>query len=98
MGIMSLNMKDNPRFKNKEARNMLSFILALDPHPTLKLMVQRMFRMGAHNIRFDTMLVRRDDGKVEELPDPTCFLARVNDHVGVMLLRSRDGEWWLNGY
>lgn len=88
-------MNNKSRFKSPEVRNMMAFTLALDP--TMAEGVRKLFRMGAHNIRHDWMYVRQPDGNYHRLPDPTAWNADINQHVGICLLRSRDGEWWLNG-
>jgi hypothetical protein len=89
-------MNDKPRFKSPEVRKLMAFTLALDP--TMADGVRKLFRMGVRNIRHDTMLVRQADGSYAQLPDPCAWMGDINQQVGIMLLRSKDGEWWLNGF
>lgn len=85
------------RFRNQEARQLMAFTLAMDP--TMSEMLRRMLRMGVNNIYPDYMLVQKEGGcGYEPLPDPSAWMGRINQHVGVMLLRGRDGVWFLNGF
>jgi hypothetical protein len=92
---MKVTMRDFPRFKNEQARNLLRLTLAMDP--TMTDMLRRMLRMGAHNIRPDYMLIRKGD-TYEQVDDPGCWIARLTPYIGVMLLRGKDGVWFLNGF
>jgi len=84
------------RFRSKADRDLMSVSLAMDP--LAKEHILRLFRMGAHNIRHDWMYVlNRETGKYDRVPDPSAFNADINVHVGVSLLRTRDGQWFLNG-
>jgi hypothetical protein len=85
------------RFRSSQARELMAFTLALDP--TMSDMLRRMFRMGAHDIRPDHMYVFNPaTGKHDYMADPGAWNARINEHVGVSLLRGRDGVWFLNGF
>lgn len=91
----------NKRFRNQETRNLLALALALDP--SAKPMVKRLLKMGAYEIRHDWMYVlNKTTGQYDHLPDPSAFNANLDafgrkNSMGVCLLRSRDGEWFLNG-
>lgn len=91
----------NKRFRNQETRNLLSFVLALDP--TVKPMVKRLLKMKAYEIQHDWMYVlNKETGNYDYLPDPCAFNANLDafggkNNMGVCLLRSRAGEWFLNG-
>lgn len=91
----------NERFRNRETRNLLSFSMALDP--TAVSCVKKLLKMGAYDIRHDWMYVLdQTTRKYDRVPDPTAFNASLDafggkNNVGVTLLRSRDGEWFLNG-
>ncbi len=89
-------MNDKPRFKNKETRNLMALALALDP--TMRDSVRQLFRMGVRNIRHDHIVRTTPNGKVEWIPDPGAWSGDINPHVGIMLLRNKDGGWWLNGF
>lgn len=88
------------RFKNKAARDLLAFTLALDP--TMRDSLRSLLRMGAYNIRPDRMYVRNKDGSYSESVDAGAWNADLDafggkNNMGVTMLRSRDGEWFLNG-
>lgn len=91
----------NNRFRNQETRNLLALVIAMDPTalPTVK----RFLKMKAYNIRHDWMYVlNKATGRYDRLPDPCAFNADLDafggkNNMGVCLLRSRDGEWFLNG-
>lgn len=91
----------NKRFRNQETRNLLATVLAMDP--SARPMVKRFLKMGAYEIRHDWMYVRNDQtGRYDQVPDPCAFNANLDafgrkNSMGVCLLRSRDGEWFLNG-
>jgi len=94
-------MTANKRFRNQETRNLLALVVALDP--TAAQTVKRFLKMGAYEIRHDWMYVRDPaTGKYDRIPDPTAFNANLDafggkNNMGVSLMRSRDGEWFLNG-
>jgi hypothetical protein len=83
------------KFRNPEARSLMALTLAMDPEMAPEL---RQFLRMATDVRPDYMLVRGADGKYTRTADPGAWLGRVNDCVGVMLLRSGPGDWWLNGF
>jgi hypothetical protein len=92
---------NSTRFRNQETRNLLALVVALDP--TAAPVVRRFLKMKAYNIRHDWMYVlNKATGQHERLPDPCAFNADLDafggkNNMGVCLLRSRDGEWFLNG-
>jgi len=94
-------MNDNKRFRNSESRNLMAFVLALDP--TMRDTLRQLLRMGAYNIRHDHMYVlNKETGKYDYLPDPTAWNADLDafggkNNMGVTMLRTRQGEWFLNG-
>jgi hypothetical protein len=99
------------RFKNPQARQLMALVLALDP--SIKGALRQLFKMGAYNIRPDYMYVsegRRSEAtihnpqteKYERTEDPCAWNADLDafgrkNAMGVSLLRSRQGEWFLNG-
>ena len=97
-------MADIPRFRSKADRDLMAFAMAMDPN--MKEHVMKLFRMKVRNIRADYMTVKVGDGSSTEqyptgydhLPDPGAWSGDITPHVGVMLLRTRKGEWWLNGF
>ena len=84
------------RFRSPEARALMTVVLAMDP--SVRPMLRRMLAMGAHDIRPDYMFTRQADGSYDRTADPGAWDARINAHVGVSLLRDRDGGWFLNGF
>lgn len=91
----------NKRFRDQGTRNLLGLVVALDP--TAAPMVRRLLKMGAYEIRHDWMYVlNKATGKYDRVPDPCAFNANLDafggkNNMGVSLLRSRNGEWFLNG-
>jgi hypothetical protein len=84
------------RFLTKHARSLMALTLAMDPKMAPEL--RRFLRM-AHDIHPDYMLIRQSGGNYNRTDDPGAWIGRVNgSHVGVMLLRDRSGEWFLNGF
>lgn len=89
------------RFKNKSARDLLAFTLVLDP--TMQETLRALLRMGAYNIRPDSMYVLNSKtGKYDYISDPSAWNADLDafggkNNMGVTMLRSRDSEWFLNG-
>ena len=84
------------RFKNQEARHLMLTTLVMDP--SVRECLRRMFSMGATNIRPDYMLVRKNDCQYNRVDDPGTWLGKVNDNLGVMMMKGPDGKWFLNGY
>jgi len=89
-------MNDKPRFRSKTDRDLMALALAMDP--TMAEGVRKLFRMGVRNIRHDRILFTNVGGTPFEVPDPGAWSGDINPHVGIMLLRTREGEWWLNGF
>lgn len=85
-----------PRFRSKADRDLLALAIAFDP--TMIPALRKMLRMGVRHIRADYMHVRRPDGIYDTVPDPGAWSGDINRNVGIMLLRNREGEWWLNGF
>lgn len=91
----------NSRFKTEETRGLLALAVAMDPK--VAPLVRQLFRMGAYNIRHDFMYVKNPKtGEYDHVPDPCAFNANLDafgrkNSMGVCLLRTRDGEWFLNG-
>ncbi len=83
-----------------EHRNLLAFVLALDPnarkaYSTLK-------RMQVEDLHPDYMFCRQPDGTYDRLPDPGAwngkilvfgFLPGPARYVGVTVIRRGDTEW-----
>lgn len=93
-------MNDNKRFRNQESRNLMVLTLGMDPN--VRDCLRSLLRMGAYNIRPDRMLVRNPSGSYDELPDPGAWNADLDafggkNNMGVTMLRTREGEWFLNG-
>jgi len=92
-----MNTDNRPRFRTPADRALMALTLALDPSMTE--MLRRMLRMGAHDIRADYMYIfNPTTGKHDYMDDPGAWNARINQHVGVSLLRGKDGVWFLNGF
>lgn len=92
-------MSEN-RFKSVEARNLLAFTLALDP--TMVDCLRQLLRMGAYNIRPDSMYVRNREGVYDRTADPSAWNADLDafggkNNMGVTMLKGQDGGWFLNG-
>jgi hypothetical protein len=91
----------NTRFKSVEGRKLMVLTLAMDPN--VRQCLRQLLRMGAYNIRPDHMYVlNRETGKYDYLPDPGAWNADLDafggkNNMGVTMLRSREGEWFLNG-
>lgn len=89
------------RFKNTESRNLMALTIALDP--TVKDCLRQLLKMGAYNIRHDHMYVfNPETGKHDHMPDPSAWNADLDafgrkNSMGVCMLRTRQGEWFLNG-
>jgi len=91
-----MNNDQRPRFRTPEARAFMALVLAMDP--TVAPWLRKMFRMGVRNIRHDRILFTNPGGTPFEVPDPGAWSGDINPNVGIMLLRTREGEWWLNGF
>jgi len=66
------------------------------------LILRQFLSMRVYNIRHDTMLVRQPDNTYMRQPDPSAWNADLDafggkNNMGVCMLRTRDGEWFLNG-
>lgn len=85
-----------PRFRSPQDRSLMALALAMDP--TLRPVLRRFLRMGVRNIRHDRILFTQKDGPCVEAPDPGAWSGDITPQVGCMLLRSREGEWWMNGF
>lgn len=93
-------MTAKKRFRNRETRSLLALVVAMDPAATP--MVRKFLDLGAYDIRHDWIWVLNATGKYDQAPDPCAFNATLDafggkNNMGVCLLRSRDGEWFLNG-
>ena len=93
------------RFKNQEARHLMLTTLVMDP--SVRECLRRMLSMGATNIRPDYMLIRKRESndpdsyhgsQYNRVDDPGTWLGKVNDNLGVMMIKGPDGKWFLNGY
>lgn len=91
----------NKRFKNQAARDLMSLTLLLDP--TMRTCLRQMIRMGAYNIRPDYMYIMSSTAwKHEQVQDPAAWNGDIDafggrNNMGIMMLRTDQGEWFLNG-
>jgi hypothetical protein len=99
--VTTMATSSSTRFRDQETRNLLALAVALDP--TAAPIVRRFLKMKAYNIRHDWMYVlNKATGKYDRVPDPCAFNADLDafggkNNMGVSLMRSRDGEWFLHG-
>jgi len=92
-------MKENTRFRNEESRNLMAFVVACDPSVKK---VLRTFLRSVRDIKHDRMSVRQADNTYKDMPDPSAwsgvFKKPSLGYHGMTLLRSENGEWWINGF
>ncbi len=88
-------------FYNDYHRNLLLTALVFDP--SMRECLRTMLRMGAKRIRADHMYVRQADGSYKFSRDPGAWIGYLYSgdpnsmHIGIMMLRDKDGNWFLNG-
>lgn len=80
-------------YKSQEARDLLAAVLILERGARKQ--YKLLMKMGATNIRPDTMLVRGEDGKYTQQLDPLAWNATVRG-MHVAMIRHQDGEWLLH--
>lgn len=76
-----------------EHRNLLAFVLTIDSKARQQYV--HLMRMGAKNIRPDTMLIRQVNGAYDRMPDPGAWHTDVRG-IHVCLVRHNDGSWSIN--
>lgn len=83
-------------FATQAARKLMLTSLVMDP--SMRPHVRKLMRMGAKNIRPDYMYIRNYAGVLDRVVDPAAWNAKINECIGVSLLRNSDGSWFMIGY
>jgi hypothetical protein len=72
-------------------RALLAFVVKHDPGARAALRIMR--RLGAQNMRADTILFRTPSGTYDQCPDPGAWNATVRGGIHVCMIRRGPGEW-----